>query len=199
MKLFRVESSEHLLTIGSNIKSSGHYRKYLQEANDDKAKLLTIIEDSLDATNNIGGFIRRDCLFAFGELKDALIFSANIYRGNAQIYGVSASWGSILHKGDMNLLDLLAMSVENNNGEDCIKMLKVYCVKYWDKMSRTHSPCFEYLLKDANVEKLICTVKDCKRFYKEYKECQCGYLSLSTEQTNVYVSKINEVYGYTSL
>lgn len=193
MRFFRVESSKNELDIDSTIKSSGRYSEYLQQE-DEAAKLKCAIEDALDECNPNGRFRRRDCLFVFEELKDALIFSANIHRGNALIYEVSASCPDILHKGDMNLLDLLSISFKDEKAEDNIELLKNICGKYWGKQNRTHSPCFEYLLNQAKVEKLLCSAGECLSFHNEYKNCQCGYPLRPIEQSSVYQSKMKEYY-----
>lgn len=205
MKLFRVESASKDLIIGSDIESSGEYRNYLQDTTNSKVQAMVLIEDCLDETystsiiedctnetNNTESLIRRDCLFAFHELKDALIFSSNIYKGNAKIYSITINSDSCIHRGDMNLIDLLNIIGTNNIDESANKFLKKLCKGYWDSR-HTHSHCYEYILKSATVESIVCDEGECVKFHNEYT-CTTSCSFLSVERCSIYQAKIKEVY-----
>ena len=187
MKLFRVEASENELDIDSTIKSSGRYSEYLQQEGE-VVKLKYAIEDALDECNSDGEFRRRNCLFAFGELKDALIFSSNMYKGKAKIYSIASQPDSCIYRGDMNLIDLYNIIGVDNLDKNENKLLENLCKGYW-KHCRTHSPCYEYLLKNATVESLVCSEEECIKFHKEYT-CTEAYSFLSVERNSVYQNKL---------
>ena len=191
MRFFRVESSKNELDIDSSIKSSGRYSEYLQQE-DEAAKLKCAIENMLDKLKGEILCNRRDYLFAFGELKDALIFSSNIYKGKAKIYSITSQPDSCTYKGDMNLIDLYNIIGVDNLDKNENKLLENLCKGYW-MHCRTHSPCYEYLLKNATVESLVCSEEECIKFYKEYT-CTESYSFLSVERSSVYQTKLKEFY-----
>jgi putative toxin-antitoxin system protein len=133
--------------------------------NDNSAKeYKTIIERSLI---KVQGYDRRDFLFLFAELKDAFIFSSKIYKGNANIYTVLVDSHDIIYRGDMNVLDTLTLAINLGICDNDISTFEALCLHYW-KNGKTFSPCYEYIVKKAQIVNQLCNVEDCMAFYKSF-------------------------------
>ena len=187
MFLYRVESGAiEEYANGQIIEATGKYGQYLKDSQEVSFK--SKIEDALQSAGVVD---RKTVLFAFHELKDALIFSAKIYKGNARIYTISPE--EIIYKGDMNVLDSLTTAIKIGLYEKDYELFSGFCSEYW-KRGKTFSPCYEYLLRRAQIEKVLCNVEECKKFYQEYTNSK-GQSYLSVERSSIYLQKINEVYA----
>lgn len=188
--LFRVESSENSeLKQEDTIAATGRYRVYLQELDDSNPHFYkNIIENTL---TKVQGVDRRDYLFLFDELKDALIFSSKIHKGNARIYLVDVNAADIQYKGDMNALDCLSVAINLGINDDHPDYFDSLCRNYW-KCGKTFSPCYEYLVRHATMKEVICNQDDCLKFHSEYSE-RSNYAFLSIERTNIYLEKLNKL------
>lgn len=192
MILFRVESGEiEEYTPYTQIMPTGKYREYLDTIpTDDNRYSKVVIETTLAKVQ--GTDIRLTGLFLFGELKDALIFSSKMYHGNSIIYMVKPS-GDVLYKGDMNTLDALTTAINLGLHEISNRdLFEGFCRKYW-KHGKTYSPCYEYIVTQATVQRVICTKEECNMFHHEYSD-NTATSFLSVERSSVYRQKINEVY-----
>lgn len=187
MKLFRVvRGTDPLLNPGTKITPTGGYKQYLDSIpENDSRQSKVIIERALDKTCGFQA-IRTSGFFAFKELKDALIFSEKIYHGNAVIYEISVSACDISFKGDMNMLDTLTRAVNIGLENDHQDILDIFCNFYWKRFT-TFSPCWEYILKTAIIERIICSADDCGRFQEEFR------IYNSIERCPIYKQKLNEL------
>ena len=187
MKLFRVvRGTDPLLEPGTQITPTGGYKQYLDSLSKaDKDYSKVIIERALDKTHGSHA-IRTSGLFAFKGLKDALIFSEKIYQGDAVIYEISVSEYDISFEGDMNMLDTLTRAVSIGLENDRTDFFDAFCYSYW-KRHTTFSPCWEYILKKAIIERVICSADDCIRFKEEF------YVFESIERCPIYKQKLNEL------
>lgn len=182
-------SNKSIYPRGQQILPTGEYRKYLDNINPvNDHEFKSIIEDSL---KRVQGYDRRDSLFLFHELKDALIFSSKIFKGYAVIYKVTVEHCHISYRGDMNTLDVLSYAINCGIHESDSEIFDNLCRRYW-KCGKTFSPCYEYLVKRAIVLNLLCDTKDCKQFHSEYINNQSETF-LSVERTSIYVVKLNEL------
>lgn len=187
MKLFRVvRGTDPLLEPGTQITPTGGYKQFLDSIPEkDSRQSKVVIERALDKTFGSQA-IRTSGLFAFKELKDALIFSGKIYHGNAVIYEISISACDILFEGDMNMLDTLTRAVNIGLENDRPDIFDAFCNFYW-KQFTTFSPCWEYILKAAIIERIICSADDCGRFQEEFR------IYKSIERCPIYIQKLNEI------
>lgn len=187
MKLFRVvRGIDPLLKPGTKITPTGGYKQFLDSIPEkDSRQSNVIIERALDKTWGSQG-IRTSGLFAFNELKDALIFSEKIYLGNAVIYEISVSAYDITFMGDMNMLDTLTRAVEIGLNNDHPDIFNTFCNFYW-KRHTTFSPCWEYILKAAIIERIICSADDCVHFQEEFRIYE------SVERCPIYKQKLYEL------
>lgn len=194
MFLYRVEKSEKgIISDGSEISSSGGYNSFLNSG-DVQANNRLAVEDALIQSRVNPSVNRREALYLFHELKDALIFSSKMFSGNARIYIVDVPHGSMIGRYDMNVVDFINHAVEryewlrNPETSECVEDL---CDFYW-KMSSTFTPCYEYLVRNAQVVKMICDLTDCVQFHREYSDSRV--LSFrSCERCSIYVQKLNEL------
>lgn len=187
MVLFRVE--------GGNVKEyvlheiiipTGKYSEYLDGISEQDPQYgKVIIEQALKKVQDSS--CRTTALFLFSELKDALIFSSKIYHGNARIYTVTIEEQSIIHKGDMNVLDAITTAIQLELHENDQDSFDGFCSHYW-KNGKTFSPCYEYIVKQAVVQELICTTEECAEFNREYME------STFVEHSNIYRQKLLQIY-----
>lgn len=187
MKLFRVvRGTDPLLEPGTQITPTGGYKQFLDSIPEkDSRQSKVIIERALDKTWGSQG-IRTSGLFAFKELKDALIFSEKIYHGNAVIYEISVSACDIAFVGDMNMLDTLTRAVEIGLENNHPYIFDAFCNFYW-KQHTTFSPCWEYILKAAIIERIICSADDCGHFQEEFRIYE------SVERCPIYKQKLYEL------
>lgn len=187
--LFRVESCvKPELKQGNIIITTGEYLAYLQQLNElDFHYYKNKIEDTLA---KVQGVDRRNYLFLFDELKDALIFSSKVYQGNARIYTVENVKG-IQYKGDMNTLDCLSLAIKLAIDEEHSDIFDSLCTNYW-KNGKTFSPCYEYLVESATIKNIVCTPDDCSKFHLEYSTKE-NYAFLSVERTSIYLKILNHL------
>ena len=144
LPLFRVDPCDY--EVGSDILPKGTYQEKMCE------KQL-MIEESLSRTNPFADrFQRKDCVFLFDDIKNAILFwkKKNV---NVNIYKVHIELDNILHRGDMNYLDFLQEVVRNAKGDSTV--LDSYSKRYWDTDFASASPCFEYLVGKASVEEIV--------------------------------------------
>jgi hypothetical protein len=188
--LYRVESGENdILPKDFKLRPTGRYKAYLNNLPpSDIKEYKTIIEDSLERK---GGVDRRNLLFLFDELKDALIFSCKIYKGNAVIYTATVQPDMVLTRGDMNSLDILSYAINCGIYEQNPDVFDLLCLNYC-KNGKTFSPCYEYLTKEATILNLICDHNDCKKFYSEYTDSNLMSF-LSVERSEVYLNTLNKL------
>ncbi len=187
MILFRAESGdikEYVFQV--RITPTGTYREYLRSIPEDNPLYCKVtIENNLEKVRDLN--IRSIGLFLFGELKDALIFSSKIYHGNARIYTVAIEEQSIMHIGDMNVLDAITTALQLGLHKNDRDSFDGFCSHYWKK-GKTFSPCYEYIVKQAVVQELICTTEECAEFDREYME------STFVEHSNIYRQKLLQIY-----
>lgn len=171
MYLFRVDNRE--FTVGDIINPECNYQEAFtkQEKKD--------LESYLDTTKVIP-FSRKDALFLFMELKDALIYS--IRKGN-YLYVVSCSEGC---RCDMNMLDSILDAI-NIGIEDC--QVEAMCHSYW-KHKKTHSPCYEVMTQQARVEAVICG----KAVFDLFKSEYIAHDNFLVEKTSVYRDLFKKLY-----
>lgn len=190
MILFRVESGNVAYAPQQQIVPSERYREYLNNLPTEDHK--AVIENTLERISERSD--RKVGLFLFSELKDALIFSSNMYEGSAVIYSVQIDHpNEIMHKGDMNIIDMLKVATELdlhniNNG-----LFERFCHKYW-RFGKTFSPCYEFIARRATVQRLICSRDECTEFHQEYKnrDAESFY---SAERCLIYRQKIHGIYA----
>ena len=190
MKIFfRVESGgKEIFPQNHKLLPTGEYKAYINNLPSGDAKeYKTIIESALMRH----GVDRRNYLFLFDELKDALIFSSKIYKGHAVIYTVTTLPGMVHSRGDMNSLDILSYAINCGINEQNPDVFDLLCLNYW-KNGKTFSPCYEYLTKEATVIDLLCTSDDCRKFYTEYTNNQ-SIAFLSVERSNVYLDTLDKL------
>jgi|GEM_PF-2470699 len=187
MVLFRVESGDMKeYAPQTQIMPTEKYHKYLDGIpQDNNLYCKVIVENNLEKVQ--GRNIRLTGLFLFGELKDALIFSSKIYHGNARIYTVTIEEQSIIHKGDMNVLDAITTAIQLELHENDQDSFDGFCSHYWKK-GKTFSPCYEYIVKQAVVQELICNTEECAEFNREYMK------STFVEHSNIYRQKLLQIY-----
>lgn len=188
MILFRVESRDVAYTPHQQITPSKRYCEYLNNLLPEDHK--AIIENTLEKVGERPN--RKTGLFLFSELKDALIFSSNIYKGDSVIYIVKPN--KIIHKGDMNVIDMLKVATELELHHINNDLFKRFCHKYWEN-NKTFSPCYEFIAESAIVQQQICSIDECVKFHQEYKNCQTESF-LSVERCQIYQQKIQEAYTY---
>ena len=188
--LFRVESGDNPeLNQGTVIKPTGQYREYLN--NIPKGDIIEYKKEMEDTLAKVQGQYRRNFLFLFFELKDALIFSSKIYHGNAIIYAVSCHNHNIVYRGDMNTLDSLTLAMKLGMNETDPDMFDSLCRHYW-KRGNTFSPCYEILVNEAKINNIVCDKSECKLFHSEYF-AQNSIAFLSVERTSIYIQKLNQI------
>jgi hypothetical protein len=189
--LFRVErGTKTQFENGQKLFPTGEYREYLANLPaENTSDFKQIIEDSL---TRLGGFDRRDSLFLFHELKDALIFSSKMYKGAAMIYVVQPC--GIPQRKDMNMLDMLRYAI--NCGLHVInpEIFDALCLNYW-KDGKTFSPCYEYMANGATVINLLCDTNDCGKFHAEYSN-HASPAFFSVERTSIYLNKLKDLLNY---
>lgn len=167
LPLFRVDSYQY--KSGDTILPKGTYQAGMDEARQR-------IEESLARTNTLeSGVQRKDCVFLFDDLKNALLFFKNKTE-KANLYKVIIDFSDFVYKGDINYLDFLLEVVHNTRGEDDKLILDAYAKKYWEVGFGCTSPCYELLSKKATVEELVIAANsvEAQRFCLEIK-------------TNIYV------------
>lgn len=194
MVLFRVEKSDkEILPEGSEIICSGDYENFLNSGEKKAANRLAV-ENALNESRANPGVNRRETLYLFHELKDALIFASKMFSGNAHIYTVSVPPGSCVGRFDMNVVDFVNHAIEryewlrSPETKECIEDLGDF---YW-KMSSTFTPCYEYLVRNAHVIEMVCDVAECRQFHEEYSNPNAPAFR-SSERCLIYVQKLNEL------
>lgn len=196
MFLYRVEKSDkRIISDGSSISSSGDYNSFLNSGNA-KAINRLAVEDALHQShaNPNPGISRREALYLFHELKDALIYSSKMFFGSAHIYTVDVSPNSMIGRYDMNVVDFINHAIghydwsKSSETKECVADL---CDFYW-KMSSTFSPCYEYLVTNAQVVRMICNPSECLLFHREYTDNSLPSFR-SCERCSIYIQKLNEL------
>lgn len=187
MMLFRVEcdgvDEYQPQTI---VTATGSYGKYLDGLSSDNPNYYKAhLEQGL--TKARGMPLRRCCLFLFGELKDALIFSSKMFDGNACIYTTNVDVNDVVYKGDMNVLDTLKEAIKLDIHKNYPDTFAGFCSHYW-KNGYTFSPCYEYIVRQAEIKELICDRDTCRKFHNEYAADH------SVERSSIYRQKLHEVY-----
>lgn len=140
LSLFRVDKRK--FEVGNIIRPNGEYYTHLDA-------VRRKVEDSLSRTNS--NIERNNILFLFDDIKNALIFWRKIGE-SANIYEVKLTGEQVLHKADMNYLDVLSL-IERELKDD--KKLDCFSEKYWGNESGLFSPCYELLVREAKVKKII--------------------------------------------
>ena len=171
MYLFRVDNRK--FAVGDVINPECNYQDaFIEQEKKDLEKIL-------DETKAIP-FSRKNALFLFQELKDALIYS--LRTGN-YLYAVSCSDG---FRYDMNMLDSILDAI--NIGIENYQV-EAMCHSYW-KHKKTHSPCYEVMTQQAQVKAVICETAVFDQFKKEYIACN----NFSVEKTSVYRDLFKKLY-----
>lgn len=124
---------------------------------------------------------RKECVFLFCELKNALEYCLNFKRDqHVYIYTASVDSTDILRKCDMGLIDIANKLVEFGACEDIIKKI---CQLYWNN-GHTAGSCYEYLVKKA-------TIKSCL-WDGRVSEIEEQYLNLSSmERVPLYLGLLS--------
>ena len=181
LPLFRVDSYQY--KSGDTILPKGTYQAGMDEARQR-------IEESLARTNTLeSGVQRKDCVFLFDDLKNALLFFKNKTE-KANLYKVIIDSHDFVYKGDMNYLDFLLEVVHNTRGEDDKLILDAYAKKYWKVGFGCASPCYELLFKKATVEELVIAASsvEAQHFYLEIKT------NLYVHITDTYKALVEKYY-----
>ena len=180
MPLFRVD--ERGFQVGDTIEPQGDYQERMGEEQQR-------IEWSLTRTRRIGGGVqRKNCLFLFDDIKNALIFWYK-KKGKANLYRLSVQ-DEIIHRGDMNYLDLLNEIARNTKEDDDQHILDTYSKRYWDHNFATASPCYELLFPKAIVEEVVVegNSKEAKMLCCEIRD------KVYVQLTKLYKSLVNMYY-----
>lgn len=168
MQLYRVDkrefNSEDIITPDTD---------YWQNYESDKKAF----EELLNKYRPSGIPERKDCLFLFVELKDALRFYD---RYGGHIYTVQVE-GRIFHKGDMNKLDNIWDIWRFTEDEN---ILSATVCEYWKPGTHTFSPAYEILTDKATVIREIAEKSQHDEFRKEFEKYN------SIELTSLYKTLI---------
>ena len=109
------------------------------------------VEKSLIRANPNPNIKRENVLFLFDDIKNALIYWQKIGI-SANLYEVVLEGEPVLHKADMNYLDVLLLIEQKLKDE---KLLDKFSEKYWECGFGLFSPCYEILVKKAKVKNVI--------------------------------------------
>lgn len=144
------------------------------------------IEASLKRTCTKNKIERKDCVFLFDDIKNALLFWSKESK-KANIYKVGIKYEDIIFKGDMNYLDFL-MEVARNTEDE--QVLDSYTKKYWENGFGCISPCYELMVKKAVVQEVLLDgnseyARKLREEIKKVKYVQC---------TNAYKVLVNKLY-----
>jgi hypothetical protein len=121
-------------------------------------QLFKAVEKALASARPAGKTPRENCLMLFEDETWARDFCA---RMNGTLYIISIAAGSILHRGDMHLIEEMAGTVER--GEDVFNE----ALRYWDG-ELTKDPCVEVLVRAGTVFDLIEDEYDREAEFQEY-------------------------------
>ncbi len=87
----------------------------------------------------------------------------------------------------MNVLDAITTALQLDLYKNDRDSFDGFCSRYW-KNGKTFSPCYEYIVKQAVVQEVICTTEECAEFNREYIEFT------SVEHSNIYRQKLPQIY-----
>jgi len=123
---------------------------------------------------------RRQGLFIFIELSDAIRFACNIT--NSKIYKVkSLSDTTSFHKGDMNWTEVMYKFPDN---ETILRQLANF---YWADGCKTFKPCWEVIVNKMQVvEVIVRNEEERKRIYSDFKI----NASQNIERLNFYIDRL---------
>ncbi|MHA7968094.1 hypothetical protein [Rhizobium sp. CAU 1783] len=147
MKLYRAD--KRVFQQGDTIKTAGHFEQKHPEAGQ---KLETLMRERKPADKPD----RSECLMLFCDEEAARLFHSKMTGGH--LYKVHVDPASILHEGDMNLVNQLAVLVAA--GEAPIDGID----RYW-RGERTDTPVIEVLLKSGVIVEEITVTSDEKTEY----------------------------------
>ena len=142
LSLFRVDKRK--IKKGDFILPNNEYFSHL-DGDRDK------VEKSLIRTNPNPDIKRENILFLFDDIKNALKYWHKIGI-SANLYEVVLEDEAVLHKADMNYLDVLLLIEQKLKDE---KILDCFSQKYWECGFGLFSPCYEILVKKAKVKSVI--------------------------------------------
>ena len=144
-------------------------------------KLRLEIESSLDKLKPSNVPTRKECLYLFNNLSSALLFCSK-YGGN--IFTVEVKCEDIYHKADMNILDNIYNIFEITKNNDIRnKIIR----KYWNEGAHSFQPCYEFLVKQAQVKKIICEGENNKKLILSEIQ-KFGNI----EKSSIFISALNE-------
>lgn len=179
--LFRVDPVAY--NVGDLILPQGNYQ-------DGIAVEQKRVEKSLVRTNSLeSGLQRKDCVFVFDDLKNALLFWSK-KAGKANLYKVGVETSDFVHKGDMNYLDFLLEIVKESDETNDEIFLDLFSKRYWQVGYGCVSPCYEIMARKVKVEEIVIEANS-KMAYRIMAEINTKkYVHL----TDTYKSLVNKYY-----
>ena len=140
-----------------------------------------VLETFLENTRENCTIPRRNALFLFMELKDALLFAR---RSGQYIYQVQQE--NVYGRFDMNRLDSILEIIRIGTDKNVIEAM---CRQYWH-FRKTFAPCIECLTNRAKVVRIICERPEIELFSEEWLQDN----SYSVEKSQTYRNLLNRIY-----
>lgn len=116
-----------------------------------------IVENYLEQIRPQHIISRRDALFVFDDIRDAVKFCSKIH--GSYIYAVLPRNTEGMHKADMNIVELIHKL--KNHDEQLI-----WARNYWNVECVVGYPCYEYLISSAIVQKKLLSHIECQSMIK---------------------------------
>ena len=118
------------------------------------------VENSLNELRPSVVPARKECLYLFCNISSALIFCSKF---GGYIYAVSVKNEDIYWRADMNMLDNIHDVFKIT---DCGDVRTAVVRRYWEEGVHTFQPCYELLVRQAKVNRVILGNEDAKDWIK---------------------------------